>query len=160
MGLCSPQKLADIFYIESPFSAWTDPVSVESDTNFYAVDVKHGVHFDIFKWKNGIYQMQSVQVSPGDMIGSVDTAATNTDFTTHWTLVDVREDPRDETNKTIVLVSDNGTVLKKELVTDQHSAAYRRLLEQANANKDKTAAANPTNNPGGLMVGTFETSPQ
>ena len=139
MGLCVPPSLAENFYIASKDSVWSDPVSVESDTNFYAVDTKHGVHFDIFKWKNGIYQMQSVQVNPGDMIGTVDAGTNNTDFTTHWTLVDVREDPRDETNKTIVLVSDNGTVLKKELALDQHSAAYRRLLEQANTSKEKNA---------------------
>jgi uncharacterized membrane protein YgcG len=144
-NLCDPQKLANQFSIESAPSAWTDPVNVESDTSFFAVEVKgKGIHFDIFKWKNGIWQMQTVQqATAGDMIGSPDTAGSKTDFTTGWTLVDVRDDPRDTDNRIIVLVSENGTVKKKELTTDQRSVMYHELYEEVGKAKAAAAGAPP-----------------
>jgi hypothetical protein len=144
-NLCDPQTLADVFSIVSADSAWTDPVNVESDTNFYAVEVKgKGIHFHIFKWKNGFWQMQDVlQATDGDMIGSADA---KTDFTTGWTLVDIRDDPRDDTNKIIVLVSENGAVKKKELNIDQRSQEYHHLLEEAR----KASAAAPGAQPPGM----------
>jgi hypothetical protein len=144
-NLCKPPTLADQFSITSADSPWTDNVSVETDTNFYAVELKRGVHFDIFKWKNGVWQMQSVQVNPGDMVGSVDTG-TKTDFTTGWTLVDIRDDPRNEDNKIFVLVSENGTIKEKELTRDQRSQEYQHLLDEST----KSRAANAQNpGPGG-----------
>jgi hypothetical protein len=141
VNLCANPTMAKQFYIVSADSAWTDPISVEADTNFFAVEQKHGIHFDVFKWKNGNWQMQSVTVNPGDMVGTADTTGTSkTDFTTGWTLVDIRgEANAGENNRTLVLVSDNGTVLTKELATDQHSAKYRELYNLVN--KDKTTAA-------------------
>ncbi len=144
-NLCKDPSLAQQFSLDSADSTWTSPVNVESDTSFFAVDVKgHGIHFSIFKWKNGVWQMEDVVSTPGDMVGNVDAAGTNTDFTTGWTLVDVRDDPRDEDNKTILLVSDNGAVKKKQLTLDQHSAEYHRLyalyVQQA---KPAAAAGSP-----------------
>jgi hypothetical protein len=139
-NLCDPQSLANTFSITSPNSAWTDPINVEADTNFYAVSVKgHGIEFQIFKWKNGFWQMQDVpQALDGDMIGSVDSSG-KTDFTTGWTLVDIRDDPRDDTNKILVLVSESGAIKKKELNLDQRSALYQHLLDEVH----KTNAAAP-----------------
>jgi hypothetical protein len=143
-GLCDDPAMAKQFYIISKDSAWTDPVNVEADTNFFAVDEHHGIHFDVFKWKNGLWQMQSVQVNPGDMVGSVDNSpnGTKTDFTTGWTLVDIRGSTEaDENDRTLVLVSENGTIITKQLATDQHSPAYRRLYLLANdPSKEKTVA--------------------
>jgi hypothetical protein len=143
-NLCNPPELAKQFYIESRPTAWSDPVSVESDTNFYAVEMKHGVHFDVFKWKNGIWQMEQFTANTGDMVGGIETnttTGTKTDFTTGWTLVDIREDPSNTENKQLVLVSDNGTVLIKELAIDAHSPEYRRLYLQVNDPKNKPAVA-------------------
>jgi len=146
-NLCDPQKLSDVFSILSDESKWTDPVDVEADTNFYAVAVKgnKSVQFHIFKWKNGFWQMQEVQQAmDGDMIGSLDSSG-KTDFTTGWTLVDIRDDPRDDTNKILVLVSETGAVKKKELNLDQRSVLYQHLLDEVH----KTSAAAPDSAPPG-----------
>jgi hypothetical protein len=150
VNLCDPQKLAKQFYITSKDSDWTPPVSVESDTNFFAVELKHGVHFDVFKWKDGSWQMESVTTNPGDMVGTVDTnpqTQVKTDFTTGWTLVDIRDDPSDIANKILVLVSDNGTVIRKELAIDAHSTPYRQLYQKAMEGKAAAQAGAPPANP-------------
>jgi archaellum component FlaG (FlaF/FlaG flagellin family) len=143
-NLCNPQSLAQQFAIVSDPSKWTDNVSVESDTSFYALEVKgHGIHFSIFKWKNGVWQMQDVTAGPGDMVGSVDSAGTKTDFTTGWTVVDVRDDPRDSDNKIVVLVSDTGSIKKKLLNIDTRSAQYHLLLEEVSKTKAAAGGGSP-----------------
>ncbi len=146
VGLCDPQSLANQFYIPSVDSVWSAPVSVEADTNFYAVKVnpsRSEVTFDVFHWKDGLWQLQTVKVTPGDMVGGVDPGITKTDFATGWTLVDVRSDPRDE-SVTIMLVSDNGTLLKRDPNTDMRNNVYHKLLDQVKVQHEKdpkTAAA-------------------
>jgi hypothetical protein len=143
-NLCKPPELSQQFAIVSKDSEWTDPVSVESDTSFYALEVKgHGIHFGIFKWKNGVWQMQDFTAGPGDMVGTPDTAGTKTDFTTGWTLVDIRDDPRDSDNKIIVLVSDTGSVKKKDLNFDTRSARYHELLDEVSKNKAAVGGGAP-----------------
>ena len=138
--VCKPAELANQFYMASPLSAWSEAVSVESDTNFYASAATAGAgravaKFDVFRWKEGIWQMQQVQVGPGDMVGSLDPAS-KIDFTTGWTLVDIRDDVRgDDNNKVLLLVSENGTVLKKELITDQQSGGHHQRLTDIAGNK-------------------------
>ena len=130
-NLCKPQSLADVFRLESGMSDWTTQVRVDSDTNFFAKDTssRDGIKFDIFKWKNGVWQMETVEVHAGDVIGSVD-PRNKTDFTTGWTLVDVRQAANDD--KIILLANDNGTVVRKELRTDKNMARYHKLLELVN----------------------------
>jgi hypothetical protein len=144
-GLCNPQSLAKQYQIVSLDSAWTDKVIVESDTNFYAVNAfpnRDEVTFDVFHWKDGVWQKQTVKVRPGDMVGGID-PATKTDFATGWTLVDVRTDPRDESAVTILLASDNGTILKKDKNNDLHNAEYQKLLNLTAKEAPKTASAQP-----------------
>jgi hypothetical protein len=145
-GLCANPALEKQFSIESSrdHEVWTDPISVEADTNFFAYEYKRGVQFRVFKWKNGVWQMQNAQVNPGDMVGSAatDGAGNTTDFTTGWTLVDVRQDAAAGPNsETLVLVSDNGTVLIKEMAKDAHSPQHRRLYHLANPGQGNTAQA-------------------
>jgi hypothetical protein len=148
MNLCKNSQDEKTAWIASDYTAWSSEISVESDSNFYAVDNKHGIRFDIFKWKNGIWQEQTVYVNPGDRVGFIDTGAGHTDFDTGWTLVDVREDPAGNTeNKILVLVSDNGTVKEKEIATDRMDKRYRDLLGQVQASREKTASAGGTQPP-------------
>lgn len=142
--VCNPQKLADQFYIVSTDSAWTDPVTVKSETNFFVVSVSSStrnpaVKFDIFRWKNGIWQMQTTNAGPGDMVGSVD-PTTQTDFTTGLTVVAVLPDSLNP--KTILLTTEGGTVLRRDLTADQNSPEHKKLKDQAAAAlAPKTAAA-------------------
>ena len=133
-NLCKPESLADIFWIESPLSDWSVPIRVDPDTNFYATAIsgREGMKFDVFKWHNGLWQMETADVHPGDMIGNLD-PRTKTDFTTGWTLVDIRLDPAgNDSNRIILLANNNGTVVRKELKLDKASPKYQDLLKQAN----------------------------
>jgi hypothetical protein len=130
--LCKPQTLALQFSIPSKDSDWTEPVNVESDTNFYAAALSHGaVQFDVFKWFNGVWQKQSVVASPGDVIGTAGPKPGDPNFATGWTLVDVREIPNETTNRVVLLASDNGT-LQRELKIDSRNKKYRNLLNLVN----------------------------
>jgi hypothetical protein len=142
--LCKPQKLALQFAIVSADSKWTDPVAVESDTNFYAIDYQHGlVKFAVFKWQNGAWQMQMVDAAPGDQIGAADPGAgVGGANSTGWTLVDVRDMPPGK-DKLILLASDNGTIVR-QLIIDQHTKKYITLRDEALA-----AAKRGGSGPGG-----------
>ena len=141
---CNPQSLALQFALTSLPSAWTTPVDVASDTNFFATDVKpSGIQFDIFKWRDGGWQMQTMIASDGDPIGVADPKAGDA-FVTGWTLVDVR-DASQGRNRFILLASDNGT-LQRELNVDQHRSDYILL-------RNLVLAGKPKANPGGLPAG-------
>jgi hypothetical protein len=140
--VCNPQKLADQFYIQSTDSSWTDPVTVKSETNFFVVSVSSStrnpaVRFDIFRWKNGVWQMQTTNAGPGDMVGSVD-PTTQTDFTTGLTVVAVLPDSLNP--KTILLTTEGGTVLRRDLTADQNSPEHKKLKDQALGPKTTAAA--------------------
>jgi hypothetical protein len=136
-NLCNPQSLADIFSIDSKKSEWTVPISVKSETNFFAVNTAPGreeVKFEIFRWKNGAWQSQTVEVDPGDMVGTprgVGDAMVN--FTTGLTLVAVRTDPRNPENRIILLTGDNGQLTRHDLNTDRNSEEYKKLKDLVNA---------------------------
>jgi hypothetical protein len=149
-NVCQPQKLAEIFDIASDYSDWTVPINVQSETNFYAVNtapsqVAVKATFEIFRWKNGAWQVQTVDAHPGDMVGTPQGDGNNrVDFTTGWTLVDVREDPLHPDSKTIVLTSTNGQTLKRDLSADRTNPEHKRLQDLVNAAAG-AAAAGPGN---------------
>lgn len=146
-NLCKPPSLARTYFLTSAFSDWTDAISVKSDKNFFAVNTTPGqdaVKFDIFAWKDGDWQDETVQASPGDLIGSMTGKADKkVNFATGWTLVDVRTDPRNPDNKIILLTTDSGQMLRKSINTDRASAQYKNLQAMVTAAKAKAAATNP-----------------
>jgi hypothetical protein len=147
-NVCKPPALADLFYITSADSAWTDAVNVKSETNFFAVAVRPArnptVTFDIFRWKNGAWQMQTAEAGPGDMVGGID-PATQTDFTTGLTLITVIRDPNKLENQSVLLTTDGGLLVRHELSVDQNNPEHKKLKDDATkaAAAPKTAAAAP-----------------
>jgi hypothetical protein len=146
-NVCNPQNLADQFYIVSADSAWTDQVTIKSETNFFVVAVRPGiamtrVKFDIFRWKNGAWQMQTAEAGPGDMVGGVD-PATGTDFTTGLTLVTVKQDPNRGEDQTILLTTDGGIIQSRDLAVDQNSPEHKKLKDQAAAALAPKTTAGP-----------------
>ena len=127
--LCNPQGLASQFSITGEKSDYSDPVNVQSDTNFYAAKVvnNESVQFDIFKWHAGVWQKQSVTAGPGDVIGTAEAKPGGTNFVTGWTVVDiVNTTVSDARNRVVLLASDNGT-LEREVKTDSRNKMYRNL---------------------------------
>lgn len=147
-NVCQPQKLAEVFAIASDYSDWTAPINVQSETNFYAINTSPSqvavkATFEIFRWKNGAWQVQTVDARPGDMVGTPQGDGNNrVDFTTGWTLVDVREDPLHPDSKTIVLTSTNGQILKRDLSADRNNPEHKRLQALVNASANAAGAGN------------------
>jgi len=146
-NLCQPQSLADTFMLVSKPSDWTAAISVQSATNFYAVNAsptKDEVKFDIFSWKGGNWQVDSMEATPGDLVGATrGEGAEKINFDTGWTLVDVRNDPRNGDNKIIILTTDSGQTLRKDLTVDRANPEYKNLMNQVDAAKAKPAGATP-----------------
>jgi hypothetical protein len=132
-NVCNPQKLADQFTIVSADSAWSAPVTVQSETNFFVVQVAPNLNapkatFEIYIWKNGAWQKQTFEAHAGDMIGGPEgTGATAVDFTTGWSLVDVRDDPHNPDGKIVILTSNNGKIIARDSAQDRASPEHQRL---------------------------------
>ena len=145
-NVCKPQTLADQFLINSTESDWTPRVSVKSETNLFAASTSplgDRVKFDIFRWKNGNWQMQKVEVTPGDMVGSTQgQGPAAVDFKTGLTLVDVRQDPKNSGNRIILLTGDNGQIVLHNTVDDRNSDERKRLMDEIQ--KNVKPPGNPT----------------
>jgi hypothetical protein len=102
------------------------------------------VTFDIFRWKNGAWQMQTTEAGPGDMVGGID-PITQTDFTTGLTLITVIRDPNKLENQSVLLTTDGGLLVRHELSVDQNNPEHKKLKDDATkaAAAPKTAAAAP-----------------
>ena len=142
-NVAQPQALAQQFEIVSKDSDWTDPLSVKAETNLFAVSTSPQrnnvpVRFDIFRWKSGAWQRQSVEVEPGDVIGSVD-STTQTDFSTGLTLVDVHPDPRNIDDRIITLTTDSGQMLQHDLTADRNNPDHKKLNADVNSQPKPTA---------------------
>jgi hypothetical protein len=156
-GVCNPQSLADTFSLTSPFGEWSEPVVVEADANFYAVKGTgdRSITFDIYHWKSGVWQKQEVTAYAGDMIGHKD-AVTGTDFTTGWTLLDVRDSTTSNVDdRAILLVSENGTIRRRDISTDRRTVKRQDLEKIVTDAATKATGGSPTGNtpaaqPGGV----------
>lgn len=147
-GACNPQKLADQFILQSGFSEWTKDIAIKAETNFFAVGASPAgattvkAKFEIFRFKDGRMQMQSVEVTPGDMVGGAQgSGAGAVDFTTNLSLVDVRADSKSPENRIILLTGENGQIVRHDLTSDRNSDEYKKLREQVQAGNKPVAAA-------------------
>ncbi len=69
----------------------------------------------------------------GDMIGGPEgTGANKVDFTTGWTLVDVRSDPQNNDRKIIILTSTNGNISRHDLAADQGESGIQTAERSGN----------------------------
>jgi hypothetical protein len=127
-------KLLQIFAISSDPKSdgpWSAELTVPSSSEFFiAANLRQGtaiVRFNIFKWQNGQFQSKVFEVSPGDAIGIRDGSV---DYSTGWTLVDIREDPR-TSQMYIVLVDPDGYIHLRDFATDQRNPKQNELRNAA-----------------------------
>jgi hypothetical protein len=143
-NVADPETLSDQFALSSDFSDWTQPTTIPSLVNFFVASSKppdgNTIRFDVFRWDAGQQKMESFTVSPGDQIGG---QRNGTDYTTTWTVVDFRDDPRADTQ--ILLVNNiDGSVVVRSFKADQQDALYKGLkaqLMQLKAAENATAGA-------------------
>jgi hypothetical protein len=137
--------LANQFALVSPDSDWTAPVTVPSLVNFFVATSKgpnsNTVRFEVFTFEGGQQHSEVFTVSPGDMIGG---PKNGIDYTTKWTVVDYRDDPRTGEAQ-IILVDENGNLTTRSYRADQQDKLYQQLKQavaQAKAAEAGLAAGN------------------
>jgi hypothetical protein len=137
---CSDPKLADKFALTSEWGPWSSPVSIPPMVNFFVLNSPMGgattCKFEVFKWENGDPKSATFSVGFGDQVGGTKDGV---DFTTHWTLVDFRDDPR--ADKQILLINDEGKLMTRSFRADQTDPLYKGLKEQIANLKAVGAAA-------------------
>ena len=131
-------QLAEQFQIVSKESEWTEEVIIPNATNFYLAQPPRPdwARFEIFVWKNGQQQSKTFEVAPGDPIGKVDGAI---DYSTGWSLVDVREDPRSNGDRYVIVMDPNGSLVKRDFKVDREDADYKQHKEAVSANAAASA---------------------
>jgi len=129
-------KLATVFAIPSAYSDWTKPVSVPSVLNFFVnagPSPRTGeVSMKIYKWEKGVTTAVVQKFVPGDVIGK---PANGIDYSTLFTLVDVRADHGDVY---VLLADPSGKLIKRDYSNDAKDPANTRLENEV---KSATPAA-------------------
>jgi hypothetical protein len=128
--------------IESPLSAWSEEVTIPSTMHLYvaqrfAANARE-LRMRIFKWEQGAWQAATATVSSGDPITATENGI---DFSTGWTVVDIRVDPADATKSYVLLLDPSGNLVRRDADTDMNDANRRDLEAQVNAAAAARAAA-------------------
>jgi len=150
-NVTDPATLSNVFGLTSEWGPWSDPVAIPPLVNFFVKANKsqmgNTVSFDVFRFDKGEQHNTSFAVSPGDPIGGV---VNGIDFGTGWTVVDFREDPRQQADWQILLVNDQtGKLVTRSYSADRGDALYKALKEQVAAAKATETAAAGSGAPGG-----------
>jgi hypothetical protein len=137
------QALVDQFALVSEFSDWTTPITVPSLVNFFVaggvVKGRATVAFEVFRWDQGQQKMERFEVAPGDLVGS---EKNGVDFSTDWTVVDFREDPRANEFQILLVNNKDGSVVARSFNADRTDKLYNALKKQVqDAKAAETAAA-------------------
>lgn len=139
-NMTKPQELASTFVLESKFSEWGDPISVPSLTSFFVIRPAMGgdrATVQVFRWHGGATKQKSFDVSPGDAIGLKDG---DVDFSTGWTMVDMRLDPRTD-ERYVMLMDPAGRIQTRDFRSDQNNPERKKKEAEAAA---ATAAGAPS----------------
>jgi hypothetical protein len=102
---------------DSDDGKWTQPISVRSTTRIFVTNVSSmtgKVRFDMFQWKDGKWAKTQVEAVPGDSIKDE-------------TVVDIRQDPAKPDVFYVLLVDENGALVKKDKRTDSMDPEYDQL---------------------------------
>jgi hypothetical protein len=127
--------LAGVFAIQSPPGPWSAPFNVASTTNFFVFansqPGSQSARFKVYKWQNGLERSKVFEVAPGDIIGGKDG---DVDFSTGWTVVDLRfDDPHNPDSMTILVMDPNGVLGRRDYRTDQGNNDRKALEQQVTA---------------------------
>jgi hypothetical protein len=153
-NIVTKPEMAAQFDIVSAPSEWTSPVQVPPLVNFFVANSKapggNTVRFQIFRWDDGQQKSDTFVVGPGDQVGGVKNGV---DFSTDWTVVDFREDPRQQGDTQVLLENNKtGQIVARSYRADSGDALYTSLKAQI-AQATAAAAAANGQQPGGPIAG-------
>ena len=134
--------LSNQFALTSEFSDWTTPVTVPSLVNFFVaggvVGGRGTVAFEIFRWDEGQQKSERFEIGPGDPVGG---ERNGVDFSTDWTVVDFRADPRANDPQILLVNNKDGKVIARSFQTDNKDKLYQALKAQVKSAAEAAAAA-------------------
>ena len=152
-NIVNDPKLADQFAIASDWSAWTSPVQVPPLVNFFVSNSKapqrNTVRFQVFRWDQGQEKSETFEVGPGDEVGGVKNGV---DYSTGWTVVDFREDARQNDTQILLVNNKDGTITVRSYKADYNDPLYQSLKQQLQPPPGPTAGGQP-GAPGAIAPG-------
>ena len=141
-GFTNPKTLADTFAITSVDSAWTGPIQAPPIVQFYFASaggfgrISAIVH--VYKYENGTTTKETFTVYPGDSIG---TEKNGVDYSTGFTLVDLRPDLSKPDRTTAWLITPETLLVKRDVKADSESPQKQTLDRQIQAAMPPAAAS-------------------
>ncbi|HEY2586607.1 MAG TPA: hypothetical protein VGI81_12660 [Tepidisphaeraceae bacterium] len=121
----APEKLVNQLTIDSPPSLWTAPIKAPEMTKFWLVDAdtrNEKAKVDVFHYSKGSWQARkSIPLQPGDQIPD-----------RNLTVVDVRTG--DHREKYVLLASDAGDMLRRDVAQDAADPDHQTMLNPPNPN--------------------------
>ena len=148
-NIAADPKMVEQFALVSEFSEWTTQITTPSLVNFFvAGGVVRGrgtVDTEIFSWHQGQQRLERFTLAPGDLVGW---AKNGVDYSTDWTVVDFRDDPRTNDPQVLLVNNETGKVTARSYQTDSRDRLYQALKEQVKKAAEAAAAAAGTAPPG------------
>ncbi|MDW8263183.1 MAG: hypothetical protein RMJ35_11710 [Phycisphaerales bacterium] len=123
---------AKLFALASAASEWTQPVSIPALTSFFLAagfdaSRDRSVRFEVFKFQDGVLHREIFTAGPGDSIGRVEKSI---DFTTGWTVVDLRRSGLRASADYVVVADNAGRQQRRFFNTDRVDPEATKLREQ------------------------------
>lgn len=141
-GFAKDPANAKIFSVASPPSEWSQNVRISSTINFFVARrgaAPNSVSADVFRRQGGAVKRKTFEVTAGDMIGGQDGGV---DYTTGFTMVDIRQDPRTE-EIYVLLMDSSGTIQRRDFSAEQQDQNFKLLQGQAAAGANANNVAVP-----------------
>lgn len=139
-NVAADPKLAEVFAITSPPADWSEAVTIRQLTRFFIAGNwapgSNTVRFEVFTWAQGGWTSRVFAASPGDQIGAPDAT---TDFSTGWTVVDLRNDLRNPGDTYVLVLDPAGNVVRRDFRSDQANPELQKLRTEVSRRTEPLA---------------------
>lgn len=135
---------ARVLNLQSATSEWTQPITIEPLMHFFIAQrfapSAGNLRVKVFRWNHGTWRAGTFAASFGDAVGGTENGV---DFSTGWTLVDIRTEPGADTSRSYALfIDENGALVRRD--TDADLNDPRRAKLEAEAAAAAAATAEPS----------------
>ncbi|MFI5381454.1 MAG: hypothetical protein ACHRHE_19320, partial [Tepidisphaerales bacterium] len=128
-------NIRDIFLVEGQWSDWSKPITLPASLKWFLVSASttqgEKATFRIVKWEQGKPNLSPmISAGPGEAVGGPPDKAGGVDYSTGWTVVDVRQvgGTADRGDTRVMLINERGDVIVKRTRQDL------KEFEKENAN--------------------------
>lgn len=125
---------ARVLNLQSATSEWTQPVTIEPLMHFFIAQrfapSAGSIKVKVFRWSQGTWRAGTFTASYGDAVGGIDNRV---DYSTGWTLVDIRTEPGDSSKSYGLFVDERGTLVRRDTDADLADSLRAKLEAEASA---------------------------